>query len=141
MKPDAFKIPRAVVVGLVLAVVLDTIIHIAWKIAVAGVPAEASFAAIIRAACASPWFWGAMLAYVLQFFNWMRVLAHADLSYAQPLTALGYVAVLVVSRLALHEEISPVKVAGVALIFVGVYFISRTPFRTPAAASDRECSL
>ncbi len=130
MKPAAEKIPGAVIAGLVLAVVLDTGTHIAWKLAVARIPPEASFVAITRGACASPFFWGAMIAYVGLFYNWMRVLEHADLSFAQPITALGYVAVLAISGHLLHENISAMKITGVALIFVGVYFISRTPFRT-----------
>ena len=60
----------------------------------------------------------------------MRVLARADLSFAQPFTALGYITVLAISAHSLHEQISAPKVLGVALILLGVFFISRTPFRT-----------
>lgn len=130
MKPAASKIPAAVVGGLIAAVALDTVIQVTWKRAVAGIPAEASVTAVARAAGVSPFFYAAMAAFALQMFNWLRVLKQADLSFAQPFTALGYVSVLAISRHSLHETIAPAKVAGVALIFVGVFFISRTPFST-----------
>jgi hypothetical protein len=48
------KLPGAVVVGLILAIVLDTFIQITWKLSVSPVPADASVAATIRGALASP---------------------------------------------------------------------------------------
>ena len=74
-----------------------------------------------------------MLAFGAQLFNWVRVLARADLSFAQPFTALSYISVLAISAHSLHENISTAKVLGVALILLGVFFISRTPFRTTGA--------
>ncbi len=134
MTPAAKKIPGAVVGGLIAAIVLDTVIQIAWKRAMVGLPAEASFAAIVGGAGRSPFFYAAMAAFAAQFVNWLRVLKHADLSFAQPFTALSYVSVLAISGRALHEDISAMKIAGVVLIFVGVLFISRTPFRTTDGA-------
>ena len=124
------KLPGAVVGGLVLAIVLDTIIQIAWKLAVSGVPGTATVTATVREALSNPFFWVAMLAFGAQLFNWMRVLARADLSFAQPFTALSYISVLAISCHSLGENLSVSKLFGVALILVGVFFISRTPFRT-----------
>ena len=124
------KLPGAVVFGLVLAIVLDTFIQIAWKLSVSHVPADASVSATIRGALASPLFYAAMLAFGAQLFNWIRVLARADLSFAQPFTAISYITVLAISCRSLHESLSVSKLFGVALILVGVFFISRTPFRT-----------
>ncbi|MFI5356086.1 MAG: DMT family transporter [Opitutales bacterium] len=133
--PAEKKIPAPVIVGLVLAIVLDAVTHLTWKLAVGAVPDDATVPIIMRGALASPWFYAAMLGFGGQFYNWMRVLKHADLSFAQPLTALGYVAVLVASAGWLHEKISPGKVAGIGLILAGVYLISQTPFRTARATS------
>jgi drug/metabolite transporter (DMT)-like permease len=74
-----------------------------------------------------------MLAFGAQLFNWIRVLARSDLSFAQPFTALSYISVLAISHHSLHENLSVSKMAGVVLILVGVFFISRTPFRTTGA--------
>lgn len=135
MKPAARKIPAAVVGGLITAIALDTVIQVTWKQAVVGIPADASVTAIAGAAGASPFFYVAMVAFAAQMFNWLRVLKRADLSFAQPFTALGYVSVLAISSHSLHENVSTTKVAGIALILVGVFFISRTPFRTTDGTS------
>jgi len=130
MKGVPPKLPGAVVVGLILAIILDTFIQIAWKLSVVHVPVDASVIATIRGALSSPLFYAAMLAFGAQLFNWMRVLARADLSFAQPFTALSYISVLAISCHSLGENLSVSKLFGVALILVGVFFISRTPFRT-----------
>ena len=130
MEPGKTKLPGAVIGGLVLAIVLDTIIQITWKLAVAGIPANASPLATIRAVLSTPFFYAAMLAFGAQLLNWVRVLARADLSFAQPFTALSFLSVLAISARSLHENISGFKMLGVALILCGVFFISRTPFHT-----------
>jgi len=81
----------------------------------------------------TPKFRGALLQFAkffLQFFNWMIVLAHADLSYAQPITALSYVTVSAASMAIFHEYLSPLRLVGLAMILIGVWVISRTNFRT-----------
>ena len=130
MKGVPTKLPGAVVVGLILAIVLDTFIQITWKLSVSHVPADASVSATIREALANPLFYAAMLAFGAQLFNWVRVLARADLSFAQPFTALSYISVLAISCHSMGENLSVSKLFGVALILVGVFFISRTPFST-----------
>ena len=67
--------------------------------------------------------------YVLQFFNWMSVLKHADLSYAQPITAASYVTVGIVAWWQFGETLPPHHLLGIGLILLGVYFISRTSHR------------
>jgi drug/metabolite transporter (DMT)-like permease len=130
MKGVETKLPGAVVVGLVLAVVLDTVIQIAWKMAVAVVPNGVSLGVATVGVLSGPFFYVAMLVFGAQLWNWLRVLARADLSFAQPFTALSYISVLGLSSCWLHEHITPAKGIGVSLILVGVFFISRTPFRT-----------
>ena len=130
MKDVETKLPGAVIVGLILAVVLDTIIQITWKVSVSGVPRDASLAVATAGVLSSPFFYAAMLAFGAQLWNWLRVLARADLSFAQPFTALSYITVLGLSSRWLHEHVSPSKGVGVFLILAGVFFINRTPFRT-----------
>jgi len=134
MKSAAKKVPGAVIGGLTAAIVLDTMIQVTWKCAVTGIPAEASLSATVRAAAASPFFYAAMAAFAAQFFNWVRVLQRADLSFAQPFTALSYITVLTISVLALHETLTAAKLVGVGLILLGVFFISRTPHATADGA-------
>ena len=127
------KIPPAVLARLVLAIALDTAIQISWKLAVSGIPEAASALHTIAAACANPYFYFAMLAFGAQLVNWIHVLDQADVSFAQPFTALSYVTVLGLSSHSLHEKITAVKIAGVGMIFIGVFCISRTAYRTEIA--------
>src|SRR6266700_7147860 len=128
------SMPPAVLLGLVAAVILDTIIQIKWKTAVSCAPNHASLISSALSAFRNPYFYVAMGAFLAQLFNWLRVLARADLSYAQPFTALSNITVLAFSSYTLHEKISPTRMFGVALILLGVVFISQTPVRTDEKA-------
>jgi len=121
------RIPASVAAGLVLAVVLDTIIQIAWKRAVSGLSPGTPVAAVALGALSSPCFYAAMAAFAAQLYNWMRVLARADLSFAQPFTALSIITVLTLSSRLFHEHLSVSRLVGVGLILLGVFFVSRTP--------------
>jgi drug/metabolite transporter (DMT)-like permease len=132
------KIPQSLIVGIVLAIVLDTVIQIFWKLAVCDVPDNASLVSTAFVALGNGYFYLAMLAFAAQLFNWLRVLAQADLSFAQPFTALSYITVLAISSYSLHEQIGLARMLGVALILLGVYLISRTSHSTaggPALAT------
>ena len=140
MKPHLVRPPVSVLVGLACAVVLDTIIQLAWKLAATGVPADADAVAALGRVLRNPYFLVAMLAFAAQLWNWLRVLARADLSYAQPFTALSYLTVLGLSVGLLHEHLSARQGAGVGLILLGVWFISRTPHLTsvqPGSGASR----
>lgn len=65
--------------------------------------------------------------FIAQLINWLRVLELSDLSYSQPITSLSYITVLSFSVAWLGEELDPLKIAGIALIIAGVWFISRGP--------------
>ncbi len=60
----------------------------------------------------------------------MAVLGLADLSFVLPLTAIGYVFAALLGRFILHEQVSPQRWLGTALIFIGVAVVSSTPQNT-----------
>jgi drug/metabolite transporter (DMT)-like permease len=134
--PTKTIIPRGVIIGLFLAVVLDTFVQISWKFAVSGFPENAAVSAMVTGLLSGFPFYMAMLGVAAQYANWMRVLARADLSFAQPITAISYITVLALSSHAFHEKVSPSKVLGITLILLGVFFISRTPHHTTRADLD-----
>ncbi len=125
------KIPIKVLIGLLVAIFLDTSIQIFWKSAVLALPGGSEswmpFASIFR----EPLFLGVIFIMSLQFFNWMSVLSRTDLSFAQPVTALSYVSVGVLSVLFFHEPVDAWQMLGIALVLAGVWFISRTDHTTP----------
>ncbi len=130
------RIPAAVVVGLIVAIVLDTLVQIAWKRAVTDLPDTGGPVAVAASALTRPLFYAAMIGFVAQLGNWLFVLRRADLSFAQPVTALSYGTVLVIARWFLHESGSPTRFAGVALILLGVFFVTRTPAQTNSRGKD-----
>ena len=125
---------RLVWLGLILAITLDTLAQLCWKLAVEQIPESSGLWSGFLHILANPLFHGALLLFLFQFANWMIVLANADLSYAQPITALSYVTVSGASLLFLHEQLSSLRLLGLAVILLGVWFISRTSHRTTEAA-------
>jgi multidrug transporter EmrE-like cation transporter len=57
---------------------------------------------------------------------WLVAISRAPLSWAYPMLSLGYVLILVFSRLILGEAVAPVRWGGVAVIILGVYLIFRS---------------
>jgi drug/metabolite transporter (DMT)-like permease len=78
------------------------------------------------------------------FASYMSALSWADLTYVLPATSLSYVLVAVVARFAFHEQISPTRWLGIALISAGVGFVAVGPSATStrhhqdAHTSERE---
>ena len=57
----------------------------------------------------------------------MNALSWADLTYVLPATSLGYVLLALVAKFLLHEQVSPMRWLGIALITGGVGFIAGGP--------------
>jgi drug/metabolite transporter (DMT)-like permease len=129
------KIPLRLVCGLALAIFIDTVVQVSWKSAVATLPASVSVWGFMTATLDHPIFLVVVVLLVCQLFNWLKVLEHADLSYAQPITSLSYISVTLCSALYLHEPIDALQMLGIGFILAGVWFVSRTDHIT---ASDAE---
>ena len=69
----------------------------------------------------------------------LYLLSQRDVSLMWPLTSLGFVITAIAAKLFLHEQVSLVRWAGVALIVVGAALVSYNekakskPARTPSA--------
>jgi drug/metabolite transporter (DMT)-like permease len=112
--------------GLTLAIALDTAVQLSWKSTVSTAPDTASPVELVRSVLSQPLFYCTIAMFLMQFFNWMRVLSKAELSFVQPITAMSYVTVSVCSVWLLHEHISLLQSSGIMLILLGVWFISQT---------------
>ena len=71
-------------------------------------------------------FWVGMVCYGTSLCVWLAALSKAPVSSAYPMLSLGYIVVAAVSVIWLGEALSPAKVAGIALICVGVVLVSRS---------------
>jgi multidrug transporter EmrE-like cation transporter len=54
---------------------------------------------------------------------WLAVLAREELSYAYPLSSLGYLVVLLGSFFLFQEQISLIRILGILVIIAGVFLV------------------
>lgn len=131
------RVPLHIFLGLSISIILDTAVQILWKMAVESSEstqhAEGSLLDTLATSISTfenPIFWLVVALFLLQLANWLKVLEHADLSYSQPITSLSYISVGVLSAVLLHEHITQLQVVGIALVLLGVWFISKTEHNT-----------
>jgi drug/metabolite transporter (DMT)-like permease len=75
----------------------------------------------------NPWVAAGILLLLAFFASYMAALSWADLTYVLPATSLGYVLVALVARFSFHEQISPMRWLGIALIAGGVGIVAAGP--------------
>lgn len=119
--------------GLGVTIVLDTVAQLVWKAAALRLPAVTGAADTVHAVLHQPLFLVLGLIFLLQLWIWLKVLEHADLSFAQPITALSYVAVCGLSIPWFGETLDSRKLTGICLVLLGVWFVSRGPARNATA--------
>ena len=78
----------------------------------------------------NPWVAVGILLLLAFFAAYMNALSWADLTYVLPATSLGYVLLALVAKFALHEQVSPMRWLGIALISGGVGFVAGGPALT-----------
>lgn len=81
-------------------------------------------------AVTNPWVALGILLLLAFFTSYMNALSWADLTYVLPATSLGYVLLALVAKFALHEQVSPLRWMGIALISCGVGFVAGGPALT-----------
>ena len=112
-------------IGLALATILDTAGQLLWKFCVASLPNTSGLWQTAEAVLRQPLFILLAGIFLCQLVNWMKVLEHADLSFAQPITSLSYVTVCVLSAILFGEHIGIAKTAGVVCVLGGVWLVSQ----------------
>ncbi len=83
--------------------------------------------ASLKSLLTSPVVWAGLLMFGLSAVVWLFALSRATLSFAYPFASLSYVLILIFSRIVLHEQLSPLRLAGVALIVGGIILVAQTP--------------
>ena len=85
----------------------------------------------------NPWVGVGILLLLAFFAAYMNALSWADLTYVLPATSLGYVLLALIARFVLHEQVSPMRWLGIALISGGVGFVAGGPALThPQSETD-----
>ena len=81
---------------------------------------------MITRALVNPWL---LLGVALQatfFVIYLAALSRADVSVVLPMTALDYIIVALLASALLGEPVTVMRWAGIALILVGIFLVSRT---------------
>ena len=126
------RIRRRVIVVLATAIALDTLSQLLWKLAASRLPTTLTPDALLHSIARDPLPLLVIGVFLLQLVNWLVVLERVDLSYAQPLTALSYVSVCLLSAWLFGERLDVHKGLGVLLVLVGVVLVSIEPTRRNA---------
>lgn len=75
---------------------------------------------LARRAAASPLLGLSIVGYAVSFFGFMALVSIADVSFAAPATAAGYVVETALAAVVLRERVGWQRWAGAALVVVGV---------------------
>ena len=132
------RIPVRLVIGLAVAIALDTGLQLVWKTGIAELPDTSSPWELLVAIARNPIFILVVVFMGAQLVNWLKVLDHADLSYAKPFTSLSYVTVCGLSVLLLGEHIAPLQIVGIVVVVAGVWCVSQTRRATLARVDESE---
>jgi drug/metabolite transporter (DMT)-like permease len=82
--------------------------------------------AMVAAALTSPWLLLGVALQAVFFVMYLTLLSRAPVTQVLPLTAIDYIVVALVARMLLAEVVTPTRWAGILLIVVGVFLVSRT---------------
>jgi drug/metabolite transporter (DMT)-like permease len=86
----------------------------------------------------NPWVAIGILLLLAFFATYTAALSWADLTYVLPATSLGYVLLALVAKFLLHEQVSPLRWMGIALITAGVGFVAGGPELTTHRPTEGE---
>lgn len=88
--------------------------------------AWANAASISLQVLSNPFVWAGFVLYGISVLVWLLVLSRVEVSFAYPMLSVGYIVNAVAAYFLFQEDVSPMRIAGIAVIVVGVYLVSRT---------------
>lgn len=91
-----------------------------------GIVAIDRLAASVLRAAATPQIWIGFLFVFAGAMLWLTALSRAPLSWAYPILSLGYVIVLLFSKIVLGESVPLMRWAGTLIIIGGVWLVFRS---------------
>jgi len=111
-------------------VIMSAVAQVTLKAAVSS-PAIAAgsaegFLPTALAVAGSPFVWIGLSIYGASIFAWMWVLSKVDVSVAYPFVGISFILTAVMGALVLHENITPLRIAGTLLVALGCFLIVRS---------------
>lgn len=74
----------------------------------------------------SPWIFFGLLVYLISTATWLMVLSRIPVSIAYPMSSLGYVISAIAAYYMWHENLTPMRIAGITIILIGVYMMAKS---------------
>ena len=115
---------------LLAGVLLNAVAQLSLKMATQrlGVlsPEHGDVVAMMVRIAAQPAIWLGLACYAVSVLAWVVALSRTDVSLAYPFLSIGYVVTALAAWSLLGETLSPVRIAGIALICSGVVLLSRS---------------
>src|SRR5579863_9958888 len=128
--PEEFLTPRKYLVLLAVAVFASCgDVCLARGMRDFGAVTAANWRSLLGA-LANPWIVCGIALLILFFSTYLTALSWADLTYVLPATALSYVIMAGLGKVFLHENVTPSRWLGIALITVGVGVVAAGPSQT-----------
>jgi drug/metabolite transporter (DMT)-like permease len=116
----------AVLLLLLAYVFLETTAHVSFKLGAMRTPPSSSGLTSPGDFASTVWVRVGLLCMAANFLVWLGVLARLDLSVAFPLSSAAFVAIMAASTFLLGEPVGGKRLAGAALILIGIALVSRS---------------
>jgi len=69
---------------------------------------------------------GGLACYVVSVVVWVVALSRVPVSVAYPMLSIGYVVNAIAARYLLGETVTPMRLAGIGIIVLGVFIVARS---------------
>ena len=69
---------------------------------------------------------GGLTCYVLSVVVWIMALSRVEVSIAYPMLSIGYIVTAIAAWYLFGENLSATRIAGIAVIIVGVYLVAKS---------------
>jgi len=111
-----------------IAVVLMAYANVVLKLRIQalGEDSSASWSSYLLSMMLDPWTWSALVAALTTGLLYVISLRQLELSVVEPLFALVFAVVPLAAVLILGEHLPPLRIAGLVLIFIGVFLVGQT---------------
>ena len=117
-----------VVMFLVIAIGLGALGQISLKYGMSKVSLGALGPGLVRDvvhAVFTPYVFSGFVLYAISSGFWLMVISKWNLSFAYPMIAIGYVAVVLLSRLFFKESVTPLQWVGILMMCSGLAVVAR----------------
>jgi len=73
-----------------------------------------------------PWMWTALIATGSAMFLYILTIRRVEITFAQPILALVFVATPLMSHFILGESLPPARVTGIMIIALGIFIVAQS---------------